>query len=129
MASGCSDAATATNALACVAPEHAWLLDPSPPAPATAGGPVFGAAASPPPIPSASGWGDGGDDAMPDQEDGSRAADLAGQHHQQLAQRDPLADPAAVAAAWDVSSEPKRVLSLADLQAQAALAAVSVMWL
>lgn len=118
-------AATAANALACVAPEHAWLLDPAPPAPAAAGGPVFGvAAALPPHHPSAADW--RGDEAMPDQEDRSQAAELAGLHNQQLAQqREPLAEPATVAAAWDVSSEPKRVLSLAELQAEAALAAVS----
>lgn len=36
---------------------------------------------------------------------------------------DALADPAAVAAAWDVSGSPKHVLSLADLRREAALAA------
>ena len=66
-------------------------------------------------------------DSSPDERDGSGEAGRAGrqQQQQQLGRPDQSADPAAGAAAWDVSSEPKRVLSLADLRSEAALAAVS----
>lgn len=123
----CCHAATAANALSCAAPEQAWLLDPAPTAPAASAGSLFGAAL-PPPRPASNDW-DGGDQAMldssPDGRDGSGDLGPTGQQQQQLERRDQSADPAAGAAVWDVSSEPKRVLSLADLRAEAALAAVS----
>jgi hypothetical protein len=64
-------------------------------------------------------------ESSPDERDGSGDPGRSGQQRQQqLGRPDQSADPAAGAAVWDVSSEPKRALSLADLRSEAALAAV-----
>lgn len=141
--------ATAANALACVSPEQAWLVDPAPRTPPSATGPVFGSAASPAPYTTAAiaaDWGgagaegqdgssdrqDGspgdGDEAMLDEADGGADGDgerrlSPAERRQQGATGNGLPHPAAVAAAWDVSGGPQHVLSLADVRREAALAA------
>ena len=64
-------------------------------------------------------------ESSPDERDGSVEPAPTGRRQQQLGRRDQSAGPAAGAAVWDVSREPQRVLSLADLRSEAALAAVS----
>ncbi len=124
----CVPAATAANALGCVAAEHAWLTDPAPLAPPPAAGPAFGgggggssslyatATQHRPQLASAAAdmVADGGDGIS---RDGSPHAD-----GQQTAVA-VTEDVAALAARWDVSREPTHVLSLGGLQREAALAA------
>lgn len=124
----CGPAATAANALGCVAVEHAWLTDPAPLAPPPAAGPAFGCGGGGSPSPYATA-------AQHRQQLASAAADMIADGTDGISrdgsphadgQQTAVAvteDVAALAAQWDVSREPTHVLSLGGLQREAALAA------